>query len=135
MAIRSGRVPKQPICTNSCSSHDTLRVSRSVGSGITAGLTVSDFPAAHLGYFGEASFVGLSLDDNCSEVFVEGGAASVNDVLCQVATGKSITMAAVSFIGGVTLRAAPLSALSPYVVLGGGLLAFSQSTLDMSGLR
>ncbi len=126
-------VPKQPICTSSCSAHDTLRISRSVGSGLTAGLTVSYFPGTHLGYFGEASFVGLSLDDNCSEIFVAGGSGSVNDVLCQVVTGKSITMGAVSFLGGVTLRAGPVSGVTPYVILGGGLLAFSQSTLDMSG--
>jgi hypothetical protein len=130
-------VAKQPRCTTSggtCGSpYDTLRISRSVGSGLTAGLTVTYFPGPHVGYYGEASFVGLSLDDNCSEVFVAGGSGSVNDVLCQVVTGTSITMGAVSFLGGVTLRAGPVSGVTPYVILGGGLLAFSQSTLDMSG--
>jgi hypothetical protein len=131
-------VPRQPICntsggTCSGSSYDTLRIARSVGSGITAGLSVSYFPGPHLGYYGEAAFVGLSLDDNCSGVYFAGGPGSVNDVLCQAVTGTSITMGAVSFLGGVTLRAGSLSGVSPYAVLGGGLLAFSQSTLDMSG--
>lgn len=132
-------VPKQPICntsggTCSGSSYDTLRLSRSVGSGLTAGLSVAYFPGAHLGYYGEASFVGLSLDDNCSGVSFVGGPGSPNDLLCQAVTGSSITMGAASFIGGVTLRAGSMSGLSPYVILGGGLLAYAQSTLDMSGV-
>ena len=113
---------------------------RPVGIGIstsmllfTAGLSVAYYPGAHIGYYGEASFVGLSLDDACSGIYFAGGSGSAHDLLCQAVAGSSTTLGAVSFIGGITVRGAPGSGVSPYVVLGGGLLLFSRSTLDMSG--
>lgn len=132
-------IPKQPICntgpggTCSGTSYDTARIARTVGSGITAGLSVAYFPGDHFGYYGEASFVGLSLDDACSGVYFAGGPGSVHDLLCQAVAGSSISLGASSFIGGITLRGAPGSGVSPYIVLGGGALLFSTSTLDMSG--
>lgn len=132
-------ISKQPICntgvggTCTGASYDTVRIARTVGSGITAGLSVAYYPGAHIGYYGEASFVGLSLDDACSGIYFAGGSGSVHDLLCQAVAGSSTTLGAASFIGGITVRGAPGAGVSPYVVLGGGLLVFSRSTLDMSG--
>lgn len=132
-------VPKQPVCntgtggTCSGTSYDTLRIARTVGSGITAGLSIAYFPGARFGYYGEIAFVGVSLDDACAGVYLSGGPGSTHDLLCQAVAGSSITLGATSFIGGITIRAAPGSSLSPYAALGGGALLISQSTLDMSG--
>lgn len=136
-------VNRQPLCvtdpqSGTCASgspYDTVRIARTVGSGISAGLSVAYYPGgAHLGYYGDVSFVGLSLEDGCTGLYFTAGPGSTNDILCQTITGNAVNMGAVAFTAGLTMRASAFGITTPFFRAGAGVLSFSQSTLDMSAL-
>jgi opacity protein-like surface antigen len=123
-------VPLQPLRVDS-THYDTVRLARSVGNGITVGLSLTYYPNAHVGYYGDISYVGLSMDDACSGVHVTTAA---HDTLCQSVSGSSLSLGAITFSGGVVLRVLQMGGVSPYLRAGAGLALIPRSTLDMSGV-
>jgi hypothetical protein len=121
--------------TDSGNVSDTLAFARDVSSNLLLGAAVSYFPSAHIGFQGQIYYFGLSFDDRCRNVGApyQPDAENKNQQLCDSFSGTGASASAVAFIGGVTLRAAPHHAVSPYVRASVGLTAYSGGTLAVSG--
>lgn len=147
-------IPRQPICvlmgsggnytgceqfksspTDSGNLSDTLSFGRDVSSSIVLGAGVSIFPNPYIGFSGEIYYFGLSFDDRCANVGApyQSDPENKNVQLCNSFASNGASASAVSFIGGVTLRANPRHAISPYVTAGVGLTSYSGGTLSVSG--
>lgn len=127
-------VDRQPICVlsgSTCSADDdTVRVSRSLSSSIVLGLAASYYPRGTLGVRAEIVYLGLPTDDTCS------GAAfrdQRNADLCDFVTSAAGSGSAVGFFLSAAVRATRFSGVSPYVRLGGGVIAYSSSTIEVVG--
>lgn len=146
-------VPRQPLCVlngsggnyNGCEQYsnppdsgnlsDTLSFARDVSSSVILGASVSLFPNSHVGFQGEIYYLGLSYDDRCRNVGppYQSDPENKNQQLCNSFGATGASASAVSFIGGITLRAAPHHAISPYIRAGVGLTSYSGGTLSVSG--
>jgi len=125
-------VGRQQVCfLPSCSPYDTVRLARDVTSSINIGAAVSYFPVPAFGLQGEVAYLGLPLDDACA--VVNAGATQQTTEVCQNIQGASNTTGAVSFLGSALFRVSPRASLSPYLRAGFGVVAFDQSTIDVSG--
>lgn len=132
-------IPRQPYClpVASCAPtdpHDTLRLSRDVGSSLIAGAGATYFRGPHLGFTFEVFYLGMPLDDGCTGLFYNPDPEVRNQQLCDNIASASLSTSAIAFFGGLVLRAAPTRAISPYVRAGAGLLSYSTGTVDMSGV-
>jgi hypothetical protein len=132
-------VQEQPLCVldsqGRCGSvYDTLRLSRSVGSSIVAGVTATYFVSPHVGLTGHLGYQGFSLNDGCTAVVLSADAERRNEQLCDDIRGSQVSGGAVSVLAGVTVRAAPRGGgISPYVQAGAGLVNHGRSTTDVAG--
>jgi len=129
-------IGRQPVClvpagSPSCSSYDTLRLARDVSSSINIGAAVSYFPVPTFGLHGEMAYLGLPLQDACAVVYASGTQKTTQ--VCQNIHGTSNTTGAVSFLASALFRVTPRAPLSPYLRAGFGVVAFDQSTIDVSG--
>ncbi len=132
-------IPRQPYCVlgQTCTAtdpHDTLRLSRDVGSTLVAGAGATYFRSPHLGFTFEVFYMGIPLDDSCTGLFYNPDAENRNEQLCDNIAGSALSSSAIAFFGGLVVRAAPTRAISPYVRAGAGLLSYSTGTVDMSGI-
>lgn len=141
-------VARQPFCVlqgsgsvQSCSSaYDTLRLTRDVTSSLLAGASATYFPGAHVGYTAEVFYLGLPLDDGCTELFANTDPQGDptygprNAQLCDNITRASLSTSAIAFFGGVTLRTAANRVVSPYVRGGFGVVGYSAGTIELSGI-
>jgi len=138
-------IAQQPLCLPepSCAPtdpHDTLRIRRDVTTGLEAGVMATLFRGPHLGFSLEVLYLGLPLDDTCNPVKLnpDPGTDSVygprNKQLCDNISSASLSTSVISVMGGAVLRAAPRGAFSPYVRAGFGIMSYSTSTTDVSGL-
>jgi opacity protein-like surface antigen len=130
-------VGPQPFCSQvgtACQpgAYDTLRLTRTLGASLVAGVGVSYFPSRTLGFQGEITYLGFSLDDGCT--VLNGGASRETQQICGSIQGQSNTSGAISFFAGVLARAAAHRVLSPYLRAGVGLVAIDRSTVDVSGI-
>ena len=136
-------VERQPLCVllgQSCSNtYDTLRVTRDITPGIVAGVMGTLFRGPHVGLSLEILYVGLPIDDTCTRIDTvpDPGADPVygsrNAQLCSNITGAALSSSVISAMGGVVIRAAPRSSLSPYVRAGVGVTVYATSTTELSG--
>jgi hypothetical protein len=132
-------VERQPLCVldsqGRCGGvYDTLRLSRSVGSSIVAGLTATYFVSPHVGLTGHLGYQGFSLDDGCTAVApLSADAERRHEQLCDDIAGSQVSGGAVSLVAGVTVRTASEQGIIPYVRAGVGLLSHGRSTTDVAG--
>ncbi|HYK11515.1 MAG TPA: hypothetical protein VEV39_12000 [Gemmatimonadales bacterium] len=114
---------------------DTLSFARDVSSSLMLGATVSLFPNSHIGFQGEIYYLGLSFDDRCANAGApyQSDPENKNEQLCNSFSATGASASAVSFIGGVVLRASPHHAISPYLRAGVGLTSYSGGTLSVTG--
>jgi hypothetical protein len=134
--VLQGTVPNQ-----SCSSiYDTLRLSREETASIIAGVAATYFPGPHVGYSLEVFYLGLPLDDTCTGVYYNPDPQSDpfygnrNAQLCDNISRAPLSISAIGFFGGVTLRAAASRSISPYVRAGAGVVTYTTGTIEMSGV-
>lgn len=121
--------------TDSGNLSDTLSFARDVSSSVMLGAMVSLFPNSHIGFQGEIYYLGLSFDDRCSNVGApyQNDPENKNQQLCNSFGATGASASAVSFIGGVVLRASPHHAISPYLRAGVGLTTYTGGTLSVTG--
>lgn len=132
-------VERQPLCVldaaNQCSStYDTLRLSRGIGSSIVLGAAATYFPTPLVGFHAELSYLGLPIDGGCGVVgsyYPDPG--TKNEQLCDDIQSQAGTGSAVAIFGGVTLRATPRRALSPYVRGSVGVVSQQRSMIEVVG--
>jgi len=132
-------IDRQPFCllnsSGSCSGlYDTLRLSRSITSSVAIGAAATYFPWPHVGFHGEISYIGLPMDDACTNV-----APYVSDPdqrhqqICENLSGQSSPGGAISLFAGVTLRTATRRAFSPYLRASVGFVSLARSTVEVVG--
>ena len=142
-------LPKQPLCVlqgsapnyNGCLQNssgdvaDTFALRRDVASSFNLGAGVTIFPTPYVGFEGELYFLGLSFEDACKLVSppYQSDPENKNAQVCQNFNGTSASASAVSFSGGVLLRASPRHAISPFLRAGLGFTTYSGGTLDVTG--
>lgn len=121
--------------TDSGNVSDTLAFARDVSSSLLLGAAVSYFPNAHFGFQGQIYYLGLSFDDRCRNVGAsyQPDGENKNEQLCNSFSSTGASASAVAFIGGITLRASPHHAISPYLRAGVGLTTYTGGTLSVSG--
>jgi len=123
--------------TDSGNVSDTLAFARDVSTSLVLGAAVSYFPNSHIGFQGQIYYFGLSFDDRCRNAAAtyqtDPAGENKNEQLCNAFSATGASGSAVSFIGGVTLRAAPHHAISPYIHAGLGLTTYTGGTLSVEG--
>jgi len=135
------RVGKQPLAVLGTSppKFDTLDLSRTVTSSLVLGAAATYFVSPHLGLHLEVSYLGLPIETTCTAVYLHpdssGGFQDLrrNGQVCDDINAQPANGGAVTVFGGVTLRAAPRRALSPYVRGNIGLVTLGHSTIEMAG--
>ena len=116
------------------SQHDTLALSRSMASGFIIGASGTYFPGPHLGFEVEIALMSLSLESSCS--IRQSQPPVPNDIgpsLCSSLQGQSVNSSAVSFSAGIIGRLGAGKSMHPYVRLDAGIVARTQSTIEMIG--
>jgi hypothetical protein len=142
-------LPRQPICvlqgagpnyagcaqSSSGDVADTFALARDVASSVLLGAGVTVFPNPYIGFQGQIYYLGLSYDDRCTLISppYQPDSENKNHQMCQNFGATSASASAVSFVGGVTLRASPRHAISPYLSASVGLTSYSGGTLAVSG--
>ncbi len=123
----------QPFCSEAtCSAvspHDTFDVSRDITSGLVAGVGATFFSSPHVGLHAEISYLGLSFEDHCRDVFAS--TTTRNAEICARANTSTLSTSAIMFSAGVLLRAAARHAISPYVKGDVTLATYSTGTVEM----
>ncbi len=105
--------------------YQSVRVERSIGSGLLATFSASYFPSGHVGLYGDVTFLDMGMDNSCSPV-----AVPPCDGIDGTESGNSSLIAGV----GVTLRAMPRSAMNPYVRAGIGYARHAHGTVGMDAI-
>jgi hypothetical protein len=113
---------------------DTLRLTRTVASGPTVGLSATLYRGAHLGFTAEAQYFSLKLDDTCVLLFENPDSQSRNAQVCEGITAQSRTASVVAFTVGVADRFAVRSAFVPFVHVQAGITSRSSSLLYTAGV-
>jgi len=140
--VNTGRtlweINRQPLLvlgTELAPRYDTLRLTRSVGTGIVLGVSATVFQSANVGVSGEIVFLGLATDDQCTMVYENAGAdpLSRNDQLCDNIARQSVSPNTVGFFAGAVYRMAPRAFASPYLRAQLGVTTRSGSTLETTG--
>lgn len=132
-------VEKQPYCVlgagGVCSTNqDTLRLSTTIGSSLVLGMAATYFPWPHLGLHAEVSYLGLPVDRSCVGVFYNPDPENRNQQICDDIQAQASDGGAISIFTGVTLRAAPRGAFSPYARGNVGVVNLVRSTIAMNGV-
>jgi hypothetical protein len=136
-------IPRQPLCviaSGACEQNgsstvdDTLAIARDVTSSVLLGAAVSYFKNPYIGFQAEIFYLGLSFDDRCTPVSpYQPDSESKNQQICNSFASTGASASAVTFLGGVVLRASPRHAISPYLRGSLGFTAYSGGTLQAFG--
>ena len=123
-------IPAQPIeIPPNTNLYDSLRLSRSIGSGLLATFSATYFPGGHVGFYGDVTFLDMAMENACSPVVPYKANPDPNETLCN-GFNSSVDGNSSLLVGlGVTLRAAPRSTLSPYARLGLGYALHAHGTV------
>lgn len=124
-------IPKQPVLI-APGTHDTLRLVRSIGSGLMLGFSGTYFPSGLVGLHGEISFIDLPLANSCDSLYQASGDPR-NMEVCGNIDNSTVSSSVFGFMGGVTLRTAPRGQVSPYLRGSLGITVTSGSTVAMEG--
>jgi len=132
------RIGKQPLTVLGTSQYDTLDLSRSVSSSLVLGAAATYFVSPHVGLHLEVSYLGLPVESQCIGIYFHPDSSPTQDVhrnaqVCDDISAQAANGGAVTVFGGVTLRAAPRGALSPYARGNLGLVTLGHSTIEMAG--
>lgn len=123
----------QPYCSeSSCnvsSPHDTFDLSRDATSSLIAGVGATFFTSSHVGLQAEVSYMGLSFEDHCRDVFAS--ISPRNAEICARVNSTPLSTSAIVFSAGVLLRAAPHGWTSPYIRGSIVLATYSTGTIEM----
>jgi len=123
----------QPFCSestcNATAPHDTFDLSRDVTSSLIAGVGGTYFTSPHVGIHVEVSYMGLSFEDHCLDVFAS--TSPRNAEICARANSNALSTSAITFSVGVMLRAAPRRAVSPFVRASVMLATYSTGSVEM----
>ena len=113
--------------------YDTLRLSRSISSGLVATFAATYFPSGKVGLRGGVSFFDLGMDNTCAPVapYVLDSEQK-NQQLCENLTGTVSGNSTLLLDVGVTVRALPRGRTSPYLHGGLGYAIHSGGTLGVS---
>jgi len=126
-------VAKQPLTVLNTTQYDTLELSRSVGSSLVLGAAATYFLSPHVGLHLELSYLGLPVESGCAGAYYNPDAENKNQQVCDDIRAQPADGGAITIFGGVTLRAAPRRAFSPYVRGSAGIVNQTRSTIDMAG--
>ncbi|HXV90711.1 MAG TPA: hypothetical protein VD707_05035 [Gemmatimonadales bacterium] len=102
---------------------DSLRMSRSIGSGLMATFSATYFPGGHVGFYGDITFLDMEMDNNCTPA-----------PYCGELDGSTSGNSSLLFGGGITLRAAPGGSQSPYARLGVGYARHAHGTVGVDAI-
>lgn len=109
--------------------YDSLRLARSIGSGLLATFSATYFPGGHLGFYGDVTFLDMAMENSCSPVVPYKANPDPNEALCSN-FNASVSGNSTLLVGlGVTLRAAPRGSLSPYARAGLGYALHAHGTV------
>jgi len=112
-------VRQQPILDEVSGISDTFALSKDARQGIGVVFSGTYYPGAHLGFIGEAVFLGLGPVDACRGTIVSGSLR--NTSVCSSLNGHTHSPTTVALSGGVAYRLATGKTIEPYVTLQGGL--------------
>lgn len=104
--------------------YGSARIARSIGSGLMATFSASYFPSGHVGFYGDLTFLDMGMDNSCSPD------VPPCDGIDGTVSGNSSLLAGL----GVTLRATPGSAPSPYLRGGIGYARHAHGTVGMDAI-
>ena len=114
--------------------YDSLRLERSIGSGLLVTFAATYFPGGHLGFYGDLTFLDMGMENSCSPSVpfkphpVQPN-PNLNEELC-ANFNSSVSGNSTLLVGlGITLRAAPGSSMSPYFRAGLGYARLSHGTV------
>jgi hypothetical protein len=132
------RVARQPLLVYATRSQpsplfDTVALSRSFVTGITASVSGLYYPRPQVGVYAEISFAGLTTETRCDGVYFDPTLGDDNRALCSSIQGATQGLNAVSLGAGATSRAFPRAAVTPYLRAGLALLVYSASTTYLEG--
>jgi len=137
ICVLQGAAPNYSGCQLNSSGDvaDTFALARDVSSSLLLGAGVTIFPNPYIGFQGQIYYLGLSYDDRCTLTSppYQPDTENKNQQICQNFGATGASASAVSFVGGVVLRASPRHAISPYVSASVGLTSYSGGTLAVSG--
>jgi hypothetical protein len=123
----------QPFCSDAAcgtsSPYDTFNLSRDITSSLVAGVGATFFSSSHVGIHGEISYMGLSFEDHCRDVFAS--TSPRNAEVCARANSSSLSTSAIVFSAGVLFRASARHPISPYGRAGLMLTTTSSGTIQM----
>jgi hypothetical protein len=138
--VHTGRglwtIPRQPLSLLNSDPpvYDTLRLVRTISTGLVAVFSASYFHSSHIGLHGGFSYVIMGMENSCDPVApYTTDFEQKNQQTCENLDG-SVSPNSVFLLGaGVTLRATPASGTSPYLRAGVGLAVHSAGTVGMAG--
>lgn len=112
---------------------DTLRLGRSVSSGIIATFAATYFPSDHVGIHGGLTYLDIEMDNSCAPVVpYQLDTEEVNRQVCDNLGGSVSANSTLLIAAGVTLRALSRGRTTPYVRAGAGYAIHSKGTLGVA---
>ncbi len=122
-------VGAQPLIDGSFT--DLLEISRKFEPSWTAGLGVTFFKGANIGFTGELQVIDARMRTSCGMLTQSG--SLVNDDICASINGAMRSTLASSFSVGAIFRVLSRGDLSPYFRAQGGLYYLGASTTSVTG--
>jgi len=129
------QIPYQPMeIPNNTNVYDSLRLERSIGSGLLVTFAATYFPGGHLGFYGDVTFLDMGMENSCNpsvpfKPHPVPTNPNLNEPLC-ANFNSSVGGNSALLVGlGVTLRAAPRGTMSPYLRAGLGYARLAHGTV------
>lgn len=123
-------VPAQPLeLPPNTGIYDSLRMVRTIGAGLLITFSASYFPDGHLGVYGDVTFLDMGMENGCSPAVPYKFDPDPNEQLCDNLNGSVNGNTSLVAGLGAIFRAAPRSAMSPYVRAGLGYALHSYGTV------
>lgn len=127
-------IPQQPfLLVFGPAQWDTIRLRRRMTTAPIAGLNATIYRSSHVGITGEAAYLGLRLDDDCTMLFENTDVQQRNAQVCNDVTRRTRTVSNVGFSLGAAYRFVSRSAVTPYVRAQGGVSVRSSSLIAVAG--
>ena len=125
-------VGKQPV-TVPGNQFDTLHLRREVSSSVVLGASATYFFSPQFGLHAEISYMGLPMDDGCTEVYIAPSDTARIQAVCDDIASRAGSGGAISLFVGATLRASAARSLSPYVRGNIGVVSMPHSYVEVLG--
>ncbi|HET7038696.1 MAG TPA: hypothetical protein VFH97_02350 [Gemmatimonadales bacterium] len=114
---------------------DSLRLTRSLQSGLSLGAGATYFRGTNLGFTAEIAYLGHSIDNFCELAYEDPALVNPgeNEAVCNDINRQDPSAVVLVFSAGAIYRVASRSFASPYVRAQAGITARSASTVEMQG--